>query len=299
MKYTINGFNQEKLLELDIDIKLIFLLKYIQVCCSLDKMYKKEFDNRIYTWIKYDGFLKEYPILKISSTKQLGVYISKLKEKGLINLIIDKTPQGTFSYICITDKFMTLTTSDITNYIPHLDDQGGLPISGGGVAENEKRAAEKTAPLSGENRTPKRRKTEPYNPITNNPITNNPITNNQAQNNIVDISPKPEKFQEEIQIICDLFKRYTGVVTNIKSHGFIDVKSDIIKVLELYTIDEIKVTIRYVCCDNWYCENKKNKLSTIFRPTRFAQKLEQATLLTAQIRSELRDKGSDLFKDIP
>jgi len=121
VKYTIEGFSQVKLIEYGLNYKHVLLLKYIQTCCSLSKMHRKTFNDMSYTWVKYDGFLNEYPFLDIPNSKQVGVYVKQLQVKGLIKLEPDRTPLGVFTYIMLTDKFLSLSSSNVNNYIPSAE----------------------------------------------------------------------------------------------------------------------------------------------------------------------------------
>lgn len=259
MRYTIEGFSQEKLLEFSLNIKHVFILKFISTCCSVAKMHTKKYNNKYYTWIKYEFLLKEYPILDIPNTKQLGVYIKQLKDKGFLDLIVDRTPIGPFTYICLTDKFLLLKTSSPKNYNP--------------TAISEPTLYDSIVEGSNENRSGNAVKSETNNPITINPITINPNNINKMDFDNYDQKDKfsadeQEGIQEFIVHRVQIkkaftqlaFKKFINILLKQKNKGL-----DIIQLMDIAIAKKYDIT--------WEPEDyKKDKLKQKTR-----EKLEQCT----------------------
>lgn len=111
MKYTVLGFSQIKAVENNLDITDLTLLRYFIDFKDTGKMSTMIEDEKIYYWFKYEGFIKEYPILSI---KNDTVYrrMKILVEKGfLIHTTLKKG--GTFSYYNVSQNIICLLSDSI------------------------------------------------------------------------------------------------------------------------------------------------------------------------------------------
>ena len=68
MKYTIEGFNQAKAVELGLCVADLIILRWFVDFAGTDKMLKRSIEGKEYYWIKYEGMLEDLPILSITKT---------------------------------------------------------------------------------------------------------------------------------------------------------------------------------------------------------------------------------------
>lgn len=66
MKYTIEGFNQAKAVELGLCVADLIILRWFVDFAGTEKMVKRIIDGKEYYWIKYEGLLEDLPILSIT-----------------------------------------------------------------------------------------------------------------------------------------------------------------------------------------------------------------------------------------
>ena len=140
MRCSILGFNQQKLIELQTDIKLdmtdILLMDYIQKALSQPSMLKIFENGQSYVWLNHKKILEDLPILDIKDS----MLIKRLNKLINLNLISTKTVanqigQGSRTYYTITNLFESLQyiddnetrckklqlveEPDVKNYIPY------------------------------------------------------------------------------------------------------------------------------------------------------------------------------------
>ncbi|MEG1256398.1 hypothetical protein [Clostridium sp.] len=83
MKYTIMGFRQEKLVQLGLDTLDATILRYFIDFKESKGMKVKIVDGQVYYWIRYDGVLRELPILNMKKcTVQCRFF--KLRDAGVL-----------------------------------------------------------------------------------------------------------------------------------------------------------------------------------------------------------------------
>ena len=114
MKYSILGFNQAKLIELQkesggkilkLDMTDVMLLEYIQLAPSRPSMkHKTDDNNQSYVWISYKKILEDLPILDIKDN-MLKKRLNKLTELGLIKSMVfaNENCRGSRAYYTITE----------------------------------------------------------------------------------------------------------------------------------------------------------------------------------------------------
>lgn len=116
IKYTIASVQQEKLIELDLDIKDAFILSYLKDTIGANsKFIFKVVENEIYYWIKYSSLISYLPILKIENEKVIARRFTEYEKLGLIKRHIHKVTNkitntfvGNYTFINLTDKFSEL-----------------------------------------------------------------------------------------------------------------------------------------------------------------------------------------------
>lgn len=83
MRYSILGFNQEKLLQYDLSMNEVLLLNYIYEAQASPTMSHIIRDNQCYTWLSHDKIQEDLPVLNISKDR-LKKLIKNIVDEGLI-----------------------------------------------------------------------------------------------------------------------------------------------------------------------------------------------------------------------
>ena len=112
MKYTINGYSQEKLLKNNLDLSDSLILRVLADIYSSNskKIEYKIMNNDKYMWISYGYLFEQIPV--IGSERTLVRKIDKLIEKGILKkeLVISKRGiKGRFLYVSFEEKYFELT----------------------------------------------------------------------------------------------------------------------------------------------------------------------------------------------
>lgn len=106
MQYEILGFNQEKVVEAELDITDLIILNYI-IQANGDPTMEHIMRNDIaYVWIYHDRFLADLPILPISEGT-LRNRLSELKRRGFILSETDRMVKGSKSFYSISELTMS------------------------------------------------------------------------------------------------------------------------------------------------------------------------------------------------
>lgn len=116
MKYTINGFSQEKLIEHDIDLSASLILRVIADMYSSNSkaMEYKIIGNEKYMWCTYGYLFEQIPL--IGTEKTLIRKIDSLIEKGILKKKLLKErngKKGNYLYISLSENYFLLTEYDI------------------------------------------------------------------------------------------------------------------------------------------------------------------------------------------
>lgn len=107
MKFTINGFSQKKLLEFSLDATDALLLRYFIDFRDSGEMLKEIVNNETYYWLRYDGIIKELPILNLSKPDSVYRRFKKMSKAGVLKHKTVKR-NGTYSYFNIGPKYIAL-----------------------------------------------------------------------------------------------------------------------------------------------------------------------------------------------
>ena len=105
MRYSVLGFNQEKAVELGLDVKDLLLLSYIEEAIASPKMKHIVKDDIAYVWLQHDKIREDLPILDIKERSLIG-YLKNLESLGLImsETVHDSKGRGSNSYYAITER---------------------------------------------------------------------------------------------------------------------------------------------------------------------------------------------------
>jgi hypothetical protein len=109
MKYTIMGFSQQKLIELDLDLTDALILRWFIDFRDTNKMAPDmNFeDKKVYYWVRYEKLLKDVPIIKISSNDVLRRRLRKMVDKGVL-IHYTKKAGGKFSFYNLGEQYKLL-----------------------------------------------------------------------------------------------------------------------------------------------------------------------------------------------
>lgn len=133
MKYTIEGFNQSKAVELNLCVADLIVLRWFVDFSGTDRMVKKIINNKEYYWIKYEGILDDLPILAITKDT-LYRRLKGLVDKGILEHITVKD-SGTYSFYRLGKNYMNLIT-DQDNYLSEKNPTGYGKKSDRGTEKN-------------------------------------------------------------------------------------------------------------------------------------------------------------------
>lgn len=106
MKYTIEGFSQEKLVELGFDAVDTVILRWFVDFMQTDRMVAKEQpeDKQTYFWVKYQGVINDLPYLGIENPESMARRFKKLCEAGVLIPWLSKQATGTFTLFRLNGK---------------------------------------------------------------------------------------------------------------------------------------------------------------------------------------------------
>lgn len=119
MKYTIEGFSQEKLLEYKLNVIDALILRWFLDFAACGKMKRlvqenEEHVKNVYYWVDYQAILDEFPAMDISNTKSIQNRFNKYVEIGLLDKIVHSGgSNGLQSFFAITEKCLELEYSTI------------------------------------------------------------------------------------------------------------------------------------------------------------------------------------------
>ena len=103
----LNGFEQERMLELDLDLVDTVLLRWFGLFRESDNMVSMEADGKRFYWIKHDALLADLPALRISTKKTIARRFLSYCEKGIFERH-ERRDGGTYTYYRATDLFYEL-----------------------------------------------------------------------------------------------------------------------------------------------------------------------------------------------
>lgn len=128
MKFTILGYNQAKLMELGLDVIDAALLRYFVDFKDSGTMVKETIEGELYYWLKYEGIMKELPILDLKKDSIYRRFKNMAKNKVLNHRTIKS--KGIYSYYNIGSNYLQLLSDSMTkgsDYAPKASDFNPYP----------------------------------------------------------------------------------------------------------------------------------------------------------------------------
>ena len=124
MKYTVEGFNQEKAIEYGLDLTDLLILRWI--VDFFPKMSKKNIEGKEFAWIDYKTILEDMPILGFTSKDRLYRKLKEMAKKGILIHKGIKNKEGSFSYYGFGEKYQELVGKDNEPRMLNVDKQRTL-----------------------------------------------------------------------------------------------------------------------------------------------------------------------------
>lgn len=104
MRYSVLGFNQEAVMQTNLDITDLMILQYIQQACGSPSMkHITTEDEHALVWISHAKFHEDLPILNMPE----GTFknrLTQLKKEGFIESTTVRRVNGSYTFYAITDK---------------------------------------------------------------------------------------------------------------------------------------------------------------------------------------------------
>lgn len=113
MKYTIEGFSQQALIDFNLDEKDALILRYFIDFKDSGKMSMKIINNKPYYWLKSASLIEELPIMRISSNDVLKRRLNKLTECKVLEHEHVKVG-GRFAFYAVGENYYKLVADDTT-----------------------------------------------------------------------------------------------------------------------------------------------------------------------------------------
>lgn len=106
VRFTVNGFSQHKAIEIGLTLEDMLILRYFVDFKDSGNMICEVINGENYYWLKYEGIIKELPIL---SMKKDSVY-RRLKRMCNLNVLKHKTVKksGNYSFYTLGSKYIEL-----------------------------------------------------------------------------------------------------------------------------------------------------------------------------------------------
>ena len=106
MKYSFLGYSVKKIMELNLDVKDLAILRYFDDFMESGKMNYEIIDGVKYYWISYKNIEDELPFLGLGK-RSIMMRMLKLRDLGIL-AHYTKKEGGTFSYYSLGEKYKEL-----------------------------------------------------------------------------------------------------------------------------------------------------------------------------------------------
>lgn len=106
MKFSFLGYSVKKIMEFDLDVKDLAILRYFDDFMESGKMNYEVIEGVKYYWISYKNIEDELPFLGLGK-RSIMMRMLKLKDLGIL-AHYTKKEGGTFSYYALGEKYKEL-----------------------------------------------------------------------------------------------------------------------------------------------------------------------------------------------
>lgn len=138
MKYTIEGFSQQFMVDNGLDCTDAVLLRYILDFYNSDQMAKISFNGVEYFWLKYDYVIEQVPIIGIKSKDGLYRRMKKYVDCGLLQHFT-KRSGGTYSCYRFKSKALTQALGKPADSTDEKSEGYGRKVGGGTDEKSEQK----------------------------------------------------------------------------------------------------------------------------------------------------------------
>jgi len=245
MQYNIMGLNQERCIEIGLNVDSILIFKWFHKFMLTEKMVKRVVNDKTWYWVKYEAVGEDIPILKNSPytiARKFGILV----ESGLLEHLHFKS-KGSFAMYRVNKEVYTYLIDS-----EHMKGEDGAHVENdrGGSVENDRGG-------SVENDRPKDYSTI-INPTTNKDkkMFNKTSTDNSAHaeitDNLFNVDSSEKKENEFISFWNDIKEATSHKKRTTKTYS--NLSENISKILEGTFDKEMD--------KNWL---KDNKLKNVFK----------------------------------
>ncbi|MBB6622549.1 conserved phage C-terminal domain-containing protein [Clostridium gasigenes] len=262
MQYTFLGFSTAKIMEFELDMKDMAILRYFVDFRETGKMKAEMVDGENYYWVKYEAIVEEIPFIDLKK-KAVMARMLKLRDLGILTHYTKRSSAGTYSFFGLGSKYIELI-SDTKIETPEVsqiknDDKEGVRQKGQGYPSKRIGVSVKTYTPICPDIHPYPSGRTPNNPSTKDPSTKDP--------NIKNIKKNSEEIVGYLntKVGCDYRSNNQQTLKLIKA-----------RLKENYTVDDFKVVI-----------DKKKKEWT---GTQYEQYLTPNTLFGSKFEQYLKQR---------
>lgn len=238
MKYTVEGFQQESIVNMGLDYVDVGILRWFVDFISSGRMSSMEIDGEIYYWIKYGYLIEELPVLRIKDKEAVSKRLDKMVLCGLLEKKYIKNG-GNYTYFRIVpEAFATLITSS------------------GGTDKNRNRTDGKPDGYRSktEQGTDENRNRVPIESRNKDPIINDPSISNNNQSETFQESLRISRLLLELHLAIDpKFGAYPGKADAMIVRWSKDV--DKLIRLDSRSPEEIERVLRWAKADSFWSAN--------------------------------------------
>ncbi|MBS5937922.1 conserved phage C-terminal domain-containing protein [Clostridium sp.] len=121
MQFSFLGFSVKKVMEFELDVKDLAILRFFQDFMKSGKMNYEEVDGVKYYWISYKNISEEMPFLGLGK-RTIMMRMFKLRDLGLLSHYTKKEG-GTFSYYTLGVKFNELLYTSENRSLSNIENE--------------------------------------------------------------------------------------------------------------------------------------------------------------------------------
>lgn len=119
MQFSILGYSVKKIMELDLDVKDVTILRYFDDFRKSSKMNYEVIEGIKYYWISYQKIENELPFLGLGKSS-IMMRMLKLRDLGVLSHYTKKEC-GTFSYYALGERYKELLYMKNNNFNSNKD----------------------------------------------------------------------------------------------------------------------------------------------------------------------------------
>ena len=137
MKYNIDGYNQQKLIDLGLDCIDAIILRWYADFQLSGNMAENPIEGKVYYWLKYEYVIQELPITGIENKESIFRRFKKFVDAGIMEHKTKRCVSGTYSCFRLTDKYYALI-SNYTTGTEQIDSKVGCKSTQKSIATDSK-----------------------------------------------------------------------------------------------------------------------------------------------------------------